>query len=331
MAAGGHAGHAEVVLVAERIRRGRGRALVFSGLAGLAVGCAAIELPGPAVAPDLEAGGSLETMPVPTTETPADIALRFAWPLPSEGRCVTLARRIEGTGAQVLRTASRLHAEPDGDQIRVDTLDVEVPPDAPKALLPLAETWHAERLVDGQGRLLRVQPLDPGVSAAERSAMTARLAQRWQSMVSAWAGRTVPLGVTYSATAPEQTADGVVRLQIAIRADGRVPCEPEAKERRCVRLRILSQPTAADAPGLARVVARDLLSADAFTLYEPSRVRTFVTQTTVVLITDPETLLPRRITERRTLQLRIDPLIGGDGVDVNRQDEVTTACAWRTR
>jgi hypothetical protein len=318
-----------VVLVEERIRRGRGGGLLFSGLAVLALGCAAIESPGPAVrAPDLEAGAALESMRVESTETPADIALRFAWPLPSQGRCVTMARRIEGTGAQVLRATSSLRAERDGDQIRVDTVDVEVPSDAPAQLLPLAETWHAERLVDGQGRLLRVQPLDPHVSPAQRSAMTARLAQRWQSMVSAWAGRTVPLGVTYSATAPEQTAEGTVRLQIAIRADGRVPCEPGAKIARCVRLRILSQPTAADAPGLARVVARDLLSPDAFTLYDPSRVRTFVTQTTVVLITDPETLQPRRVTERRTLQLRIDPLIGDDGVDVNRQDEVTTACAW---
>jgi hypothetical protein len=262
-------------------------------------------------------------------ETHGDIALRFAWPLPTEGRCATVARRIEGTGTQVLRTASSLRAEAEGDQLRVETFNVEMPPDAPAQLLPLAETWHAERLVDAQGRLIRVQSLDPGIGAAERAVMTTRLAQRWQSMVSAWAGRSVPLDVTYSATAPQQTADGPVRLQIAIRADGRVPCEPGAKVARCVRLRILSQPTADDAPALARLVARELLSPDAFTLYEPSRVRAFATQTTVVLVTDPETLLPRRVTERRLLQLRIDPLIGDDGVDVNRQDEVTTACAWR--
>jgi hypothetical protein len=97
----------------------------------------------------------------------------------------------------------------------------------------------------------------------------------------------------------------------------------------CVRLRIFSQPTAGDAAVVARLVARELLPADAFTLYEPSRVRALSTQTTVVLVTEPETLLPHRVTERRVLQLRIDPLIGDDGVDVNRQDEVTTACRWR--
>jgi hypothetical protein len=280
-------------------------------------------------APDLDATAPLESIRAEVAETPGDLALRFAWPLPSEGRCATVARRIEGSGTQVLRTASSLRADVEGDQIRIETFDVEVPPDAPAQLLPLAETWHAERLVDAQGRLLRVQSLDPGLGSAERADMTRRLAQRWQSMVSAWAGRTVPLDVTYSAIAPEQTPDGPVRLQIAIRADGRVPCEPGAKVARCVRLRILSQPTAADVPALTRVVARDLLSPDAFTLYDPSRVRGFATQTTIVLVTDPETLLPRRVTERRTLQLRIDPLIGDDGVDVNRQDEVTTACAWR--
>jgi hypothetical protein len=46
-------------------------------------------------------------------------------------------------------------------------------------------------------------------------------------------------------------------------------------------------------------------------------------------VTEPKTLVPHRITERRLLQLRIDPLVGGDGLDVNRQDEVTTACSWR--
>jgi hypothetical protein len=177
--------------------------------------------------------------------------------------------------------------------------------------------------------LLRVQPLDPNVSAAERTVITSRLAQRWQSMVSAWAGRSLPIDATYSVTAPEQTAEGPVRLQIAIRADGRVPCDAVATDAACVRLRILSQPTPGDAPLLARLAARELLSPDDFALYEPSRVRSFNTQTTMVLVTDPNTLMPRRVTERRTLQLRIDPLLGGDGVDMNRQDEVTTACVWQ--
>ena len=39
-----------------------------------------------------------------------------------------MARRIEGTGTQVLRTASSLRAERDGDQLRVETFDVEVAP-----------------------------------------------------------------------------------------------------------------------------------------------------------------------------------------------------------
>lgn len=268
-------------------------------------------------------------MPAVVGKTPGDVALRFAWPLPVEGACATVARRIEGSGTQVLRTTSRLQARAEGDQIRVDTVDADIPADAPAALLQLAETWPAERLVDAQGRLLRVQPLDPNLGAAERAAITRRLAQRWQSLVSAWAGRLLPLDATYSVTAPEQTPEGPVRLQIAIRADGRVPCEVGADGANCVRLRIFSQPTAGDGPAVARLVARELLSADAFALYEPSRVRAFATQTTVVLVTDPETLLPRRVTERRVLQLRVDPLLGDDGIDVNRQDEVTTACAWR--
>ena len=173
-----------------RIPRAAGRVCWGLGLALLALGCATIATPRPSPqAPDLEAGASLESMPAAVGKTPGDVALRFAWPLPVEGECATVARRIEGSGTQVLRTVSRLHARAEGDQIRVDTTDADVPADAPAALLPLAETWPAERLVDAQGRLLRVQPLDPNIGASERAAITRRIAQRWQSLVSAWAGR----------------------------------------------------------------------------------------------------------------------------------------------
>ena len=310
-------------------RTGRLAARGATALGVLLLGCATHGPSLPLRNPDVEAGARLESMPATVGEKPGDVALRFAWPLPAVGRCATVARRIEGSGTQLARTLSTMRAQADGDQVRVDTVDAELPPDVPASVLTLAETWPAERLVDAQGRLLRVPPLDPKVSASERTLITTRLAQRWQSMVSAWAGRSLPVDATYSVTAPEQTPEGTVRLQIAIRADGRVPCDAAAKESSCVRLRILSQPTANDTPPLARLAARELLSPDDFALYEPSRVRAFASQTTVVLVTDPDTLLPRRVTERRTLQLRIDPLIGGDGLDLNRQDEVTTACAWQ--
>lgn len=312
------------------IASGKGCVFACSGLVVLALGCAVTEPTGPAMqAPDLDASATLESQPAEVGSKPGDVTLRFDWPVPSEGRCATVARRIEASGTQMVRTASSIGVRRDGDQLRVDTFDVEVPPDAPAALLPLAETWPAERLVDLQGRLLRVQPSDTTVDAGAAHTITTRLAQRWQSLVSAWAGRSLPIDATYSATAPEQTSAGPVRFQIAIRVDGHVPCERGAKVARCVRLRIHSQPTANDAPLVARLAARELLSAEAFTLYEASRVRAFSTQSTIVLVTEPKTLLPHRITERRVLQLRIDPLVGGDGLDVNRQDEVTTACSWR--
>jgi hypothetical protein len=137
------------------------------------------------------------------------------------------------------------------------------------------------------------------------------------------------MGVTYKATAPEQTAEGPVRLQLAVRADGYVPCEAGALPPRCVRLRILSQPSPSDAPVVARLAARDLLSADEFMLYESSRVKAFTAQTMIVLVTEPDTLLPHRVSERRVLRLQIDPLVGDDGVDLDRRDEVTQVCSWK--
>jgi hypothetical protein len=258
-----------------------------------------------------------------------DVALQFAWPAPASGRCATVARRIEASGSQTVRTAQSMRVERDGDQLRVESYDPEIPPDAPRSVVPLAETWYAERLIGPEGRLLRAGSLDGALGATERTMISTRLAQRWQFLVGAWAGRTLPMGVTYKATAPEQTAEGPVRLQLAVRADGYVPCEAGALPPRCVRLRILSQPSPSDAPVVARLAARDLLSADEFMLYESSRVKAFTAQTMIVLVTEPDTLLPHRVSERRVLRLQIDPLVGDDGVDLDRRDEVTQVCSWK--
>ena len=296
------------------------------------LGCAASapNLAGPAL-PDVDGGAPLEIMPADPGKDPTDVALRFAWPAPASGRCATVARRIEAAGSQTVRTAQSVRVERDGDQLRVESYDPEIPHDAPRAVIPLAETWYAERLIGPEGRLLRAGTLDGALGSSDRTLVSARLAQRWQSLVGAWAGRTLPMGVTYKATAPEQTAEGPVRLQLAVRADGYVPCEPGAEVARCVRLRILSQPSPSDAPLVARMAARDLLSRDAFMLYESSRVRAFEAQTMIVLVTEPGTLLPHRVSERRVLRLRIDPLVGDDGVDLDRRDEVTQVCAWQAR
>jgi hypothetical protein len=85
------AGPRKVALVAGRIGRGAGRAVVWGGVVVLVLGCAATERPGPVVAvPDLEAGATLENMPAAVAEKPGEVALRFAWPVPSEARCATV-------------------------------------------------------------------------------------------------------------------------------------------------------------------------------------------------------------------------------------------------
>jgi hypothetical protein len=315
-------------MVEHGIARGYARAVLILVIAFLAAGCAANEPSRLGSEPfDVESGATLETMPAVLAEKPGDVALRFAWPAPSGARCAVIARRIEPAGTQTVHGTYALRVEDDGDQVRITSYDAELMPGAP-SMAALAEAWNAERLVDAYGGLLRVRPLDAQMSDAERALVTSRLTQRWQAIVGAWATRSLPLGVTYSATAPEQTASGPIRLQLAIRVDGHVPCERGAKTARCVRLRIMSQPTPADAPAAARLAARELLPADELALFEPNRVKAFAAQTTVVLVTEADTLVPHRMSERRMLRLRIDPLIGDRGADVDRQDEVTHACTW---
>ena len=304
-------------------------ALGVLALAAVAASCGLGPIAPRAVeTPDLDRGATLESMPVEVGEKPGDVALHFAWPAPAEGRCASVARRVETKGTQTLRVTFGIRVTPDGDQLRVETFDYALPPEAPHDVEPLVEPWGAERLVDRQGRLLGVQLLDTGLSSAERTVATARVTQQWQAVVGVWAGRTLPVGVTYSATAPEPSLEGPVRLQLAIRVDGRLPCRAGGATNDCVRMRVLSQPTAGDAAIVARLAARELLPPDEFALYEPSRVKAFAAQNDLVLVTDPDTLLPRRWTERRALRLRIDPLVGPSGTDVDRQDELTTACVW---
>lgn len=282
---------------------------------------------GPGVA-DVDESAPLETMAA--TGVGESVRLHFAWPHGLEGRCRS-RRRVAGAGpAEPERAlAFRVRVERQGDEVRIVTDDVAGGP-AGTSFVEIVEPdgrYRAAHGVEDAVEALRgvSGEVDTPAGQAARS-VEAQLAQTWKLLVGAWAGRQLPLGATYAASAPEALPGGEsVRMRIAIQADGRVPCRRGAASAGCVRVRLSSQPEepapqalvpsllAALGPGIdARVLIPEVAAV----------------MTSAVVVTEPDTLIPHRFTLRRRLVLRgrtpDEPHLARE-----RAEEITRVCAWR--
>jgi len=232
----------------------------------------------------------------------------------------------------------RVHVDRASDAVRIVTDDVVTDGDpvlGEDVLGPLVET------IEPDGRYRSVHGVDDALAGfasfgsqrpAERARavqeIEARLEQTWKLLVGAWAGRELPLGATYAATAPESIpGGGTLRVRIAIQADGRVPCRRTDHEARCVRVQLQSQPEerAADAlvPTLLAVLAPDRKIA-------PDEIVPAVASivTSAVVVTEPDTLIPHRfVLRRRYILAGSTPTEPNLALD--RAEEITRVCAWR--
>jgi hypothetical protein len=184
---------------------------------------------------------------------------------------------------------------------------------------------------EGIEAALAAMPQMDGASPAQlralADALRGRLARNWKLTVGAWVDREMPLGATYAASAPEAVeGGGTVRMRIAIRADGHVPCHPGAAERRCVRLHLRSEPDDTRVELLAPALLRELAPGQAI---DPRAmvVQGVAALTDVSLVTEPDTLIPHRFTMRRYLAIRGSTL---DEPDFMRElrEEATRVCRW---
>jgi hypothetical protein len=313
-----------------------GGALALRGALGVwLAGCAAVA-PVRREAPTVDATAVLET--VPATGVGETVLLRFAWPEVLDGRCASRLVRAGSGGAARSESTYGLRAEHDGDHIRIRTFEVQGGLESDPAL-PL-DTALVVDVVDRRGRHLGFEGIDAaleampqfrGASDAQRhglaEALRGRLARNWKLTVGAWVDRELPLGATYAASAPEAVeGGGSVRMRIAIRADGRIPCHPGAAERRCVRLHLRSQPDDERVEALAPALLRELVPERSM---DPRAmvVQGVAAVTDVTLVTEPDTLVPYRLTTRRYLAIRGSTLDEPDFVRELRE-EATRVCRW---
>jgi hypothetical protein len=184
---------------------------------------------------------------------------------------------------------------------------------------------------EGIEAALAAMPQMDGASPAQlralADALRGRLARNWKLTVGAWVDREMPLGATYAASAPEAVeGGGTVRMRIAIRADGHVPCHPGAAERRCVRLHLRSEPDDTHVELLAPALLRELAPGQAIDPHAMV-VQGVAALTDVSVVTEPDTLIPHRVTVRRYLAIRGSTL---DEPDFMRElrEESTRVCRW---
>jgi hypothetical protein len=267
----------------------------------------------------LLAAGCAHAGPASAERSPraAPVRLTFAWP--------------DGFRAEVLvRHQSQIRSDPpagvvarrvlstirrDGE-IWVATRDIVPMGDGQDLVKALRVRDEVVQVVDARGAFLRAERLDralPPPNALDeqarealRHALARDAAEDWEVTVGAWAGQTLeegrPLHKLFPGAVPLlPMADSLLDVEYGL--EGRVPCTPEATERRCVALYYRAQPAASDrAATLDRVLA--------VTATGDRRTEYFRGTFEVTLITEPDTLVPHRIVSRERLRLRV-VLAGG--------------------
>lgn len=285
-------------------------------------------------APGVDESATLET--VRASGVGEILQLRFDWPGGLVGRCRS-RRRVVGDGpAEPAREVTfRVRVERAADEVRVVTEDLggdenrgDVPGPLVEAVAPDGSYRAAQGVEDAVARRASRTGHGAADTALAVREIEARLAETWKLLVAAWAGRELPLGAAYAATAPETLPGGeTLRVRIAIQADGRVPCDRADTARRCVRLRLHSEPEERAPQGLVRELLGVLApegrpAPDAFVPDVASIT------TSAIVVTEPDTLIPHRFVLRRRFALA-GAAPGDPAFARERGEEITRVCAWR--
>ncbi len=239
---------------------------------------------------------------------------RFAWP---DGLHMRVAMRHEARRGGQPPTAAlvrhRLVAERRGDELWVFNRDAEGQGNEPDLEQNLRAGEALVQVVGLDGAFRRAEGLDEAAallapaSEAERGRLRdtlARLsAQDWEATVGAWRGLTLIGGALRrkEVAASVPLIPGVpARLAVEYGLEALVPCGDEETQRRCAALVYRGEPAASDrAATLARLRAvfqHDDGAAD---------LEDFHGRFEITLVTDPDTLLPRRMVVREELRLRL--------------------------
>ena len=242
------------------------------------------------------------------------VELKFAWP---EGfqTYVLIAHETRRRGSEPTGVIARqrLVAERKGNEIWVFTRDLAARGNQPDLESTVKINEALVQVVAPDGKFRRAEGLDQALSALEttssddreraRQAFIRSTALDWELMVGTWVGEKL---------APDQVRrkqlKAYVPLVLAVETlldveyglEERVPCTDEETARRCVALSYRASLAPEDRPATVERMRKTTSSTKADEPV-PEDVRA---ELEMLLVTEPDTLIPHRISQRESLRVR---------------------------
>jgi hypothetical protein len=254
------------------------------------------------------------------------VRLRFSWPQPAEAH-VTYRRTRTRTGAKPSTFLARFRsrAERDGEGLRIATSETSWQGEFPFPAGAAADAIRASEAVvqrvgadgeflglEGAGAMrpvlrrtfeeLKVPPeqAERAVALAEAS-MHGEAEELWNLAVGFWIDADLELAEAYVMDteaelpfAPGVRAASAVEFEVR----RRVPCAAGERAARCVEVTLRETPERAAVDRAAKTILGRLAGPEA--ALTPEASRDLSVESELVLVTDPATLLPRRIVWTRS-------------------------------
>jgi hypothetical protein len=277
---------------------------------------------------------ALAAAPAPA-EPGGGVTLRFAWPDGTQGK--RLEKRQGRAQGEVARR-SALRVERKGTETRVEVrpadaeeeqaaADRQDDPELPVVAgddgrfqrLEGLEAWAEERAAFEVSIAANRAEADLARKSAREAAarLAAEAKEQWSYQVEAWLGRSLEIGRTVETTGrlPIAGVPGLeVEQRVALTARKWVSCSPGSIDRKCLELTLRAEAgPEAFRKGLAASGGKAAKGfEDGFLLVE------------VVLVTDPETLLPWRYSLTKKLRL----VFAGRGLSVDQVERREREYQW---
>ncbi|HEU4384026.1 MAG TPA: hypothetical protein VFR85_11070 [Anaeromyxobacteraceae bacterium] len=242
------------------------------------------------------------------------VSLRFAWP---EGMRLRVFMRHEARrGDQPRRGALMQHlvvVEGRGDELWISNRDFQAQGNEEDLEQNMRISEALVQVVARDGAFRRAEGLDEGVAVVQpdseadrarlRDTLARATAEDWEATVGAWRGQSLAAGgmrrKQVAASLPLVPAVPV-RMSVEYGLEALVPCAEEETERRCAALVYRGEPAASDqATAAARL--RELLSHGEGAV----ELEDFSARFEITMVTDPATLIPKRMTSRQELRMRV--------------------------
>jgi hypothetical protein len=293
--------------------------------------------------------GAAPAQPAATAEGPERdpdrVTFRFAWPAPLEAQVrhrVTRTRSGAAAATTVARYALRVHRVAE-EALRLETAgtawegDLPFPPALAQVAAAASDRVLQRVAADGEFEALEnAEVLRPVLEEAYRAsvpsealerAVAAALGfletdaeERWNRAVGFWIGAELTLGQPYVMRSearlplvPDATGEAKVEFQVR----RRVPCGAAEREPRCVEVTLRSAPEPGAVERRLDAVAARLSSTGA--PVSAAALAGLTLESELVLVTDPQTLLPHRVVW--TDSLRAAGLEAGPPLEVVERSE----------